>query len=65
MTTLTIFKNNSIKGKHLVEVSDNTILSGIGIIKAKYVGNCNCYMITYSKIEILKKQYKYNEVSKW
>lgn len=65
MTTLTIFTNNSYKGKQLVEVSDNTILSGPGITKAKYAGNCNCYMITYGKIEILKKQYKYNEVSKW
>lgn len=65
MTTLTIFKNNSLRGKHLVEVSDNTILSGTGITKAKYTGNCNCYMITYKRIEILKKQYKFNEVSKW
>ena len=65
MTTLTIITANSANGKHSVEVSDSTVLTGAGIEKAKYVGNLNIYMATPKAIERLKKQFTCNEVSKW
>jgi hypothetical protein len=64
-TTLTIYTNNIVKGKYQIEVSNNTILSGSGIEKAKNVGNLNIYFATKKAIDKLKEQFTCNEVSKW
>ena len=65
MTTLTIFTDNSLKGKYQIEVSNSTQLMGVGISKAKHCGDLNCYFVTKKAIENLKKSYECVEISKW